>query len=79
MYVFLDEFQKLPGWAGQLKLIYDSFQNLKLLASGSASLNLEQGAINNLAGRYFVIEASATLLPNQPARFRGIVTEVAFP
>ncbi|WP_449462348.1 AAA family ATPase [Tardisphaera miroshnichenkoae] len=38
-YVFLDELQKLPDWDSRLKVLYDSFPNLKFVVSGSASLD----------------------------------------
>ncbi len=56
VYVFLDELQKLPDWDSQLKVLYDSFPNLRLVVSGSASLDLEERVTNNLAGRYFKVE-----------------------
>jgi len=54
--VFLDEVQKLKAWSSQVKLIYDSFPNIKIVLSGSASLQLENEARSNLAGRYFAID-----------------------
>ncbi len=56
VYLFLDEVQKLPGWSSQVKLIYDTFPQMKIVISGSASLQLESSAANDLAGRYFAIE-----------------------
>ena len=56
VFVFLDEVQKLKAWSSQVKLIYDSFPNIKIVLSGSASLQLENEARSNLAGRYFAID-----------------------
>jgi predicted AAA+ superfamily ATPase len=56
IYLFLDEVQKLKNWSSQVKLIYDNFPNIRIIISGSASLQLEAQAISNLAGRYFIIE-----------------------
>lgn len=56
IYLFLDEVQKLKNWSSQVKLIYDNFPNIRIVISGSASLQLEAQAISNLAGRYFIIE-----------------------
>ena len=53
IYLFLDEIQKLDNWASQIKLLYDAFPNIKFIVSGSASLQLERMAMNNLAGRHF--------------------------
>lgn len=51
VYIFLDEIHKLPRWAEEIKLLYDFNPNLKLVLSGSASLNLMRGAEESLAGR----------------------------
>jgi hypothetical protein len=55
VFIFLDEIVKLEDWANKLKLVYDAFPNLKFFISSSASFNLEQDAINILAGRYFLL------------------------
>lgn len=52
--VFLDEIAKLTEWSSQIKLIYDSFPNIKLILSSSSSVWLEDEAIKTLAGRYFI-------------------------
>jgi len=56
IYVFFDEIQKLKDWDSKIKIIYDNFPNIKFILSGSASLQLEKDAANNLAGRYFLRE-----------------------
>lgn len=56
IYLFFDEIQKLKNWSSQIKAIYDSLPNARIVLSGSASLQLEQSAINDLAGRHFIIE-----------------------
>jgi len=53
--VFFDEITKFKDWASELKLIYDSHPNIKFYISSSSSINLEEEAIKNLAGRYFLI------------------------
>ncbi len=53
--VFFDEITKFKKWASELKLIYDSSPNIKFYISSSSSINLEEDAIKNLAGRYFLI------------------------
>ena len=55
IFVFFDEITKFKKWAGELKLIYDSSPNIKFCISSSSSINLEEEAIKNLAGRYFLI------------------------
>lgn len=63
IYLFLDEIQKLDNWASQIKLLYDAFPNIKFIVSGSASLQLERMAMNNLAGRHFSIDVPVLSLP----------------
>ena len=55
IFVFFDEITKFKKWASELKLIYDSSPNIKFCISSSSSINLEEDAIKNLAGRYFLI------------------------
>ncbi len=40
-YVFLDEVQEINHWSEMLKEIFDSFPKLKMVVTGSSSLNLE--------------------------------------
>ncbi len=49
-YLFLDEIQKLPHWADLIKTYYDNEENLKIIVSGSASLEVKKGK-ETLAGR----------------------------
>ncbi len=49
-YLFLDEIQKLPNWPDLVKTIYDIEENIKIILSGSASLDLQQYK-ETLAGR----------------------------
>src|SRR3989338_5904713 len=56
--VFFDEITKFKLWASELKLIYDACPNIKFYISSSSSINLEEEAIKNLAGRYFLINIS---------------------
>ncbi|MBI2548013.1 ATP-binding protein [Candidatus Woesearchaeota archaeon] len=55
IFVFFDEITKFKKWAGELKLIYDSSPNIKFCVSSSSSINLEEEAVKNLAGRYFLM------------------------
>jgi len=54
IFVFLDEIVKLDEWANKIKLIYDAFPNIKFAVSSSSSIGLEEEAIKNLGGRYFL-------------------------
>ncbi|MEM4215323.1 MAG: ATP-binding protein [Candidatus Pacearchaeota archaeon] len=53
-YLFLfDEIQKVNNWEEQLKRIYDTFHNIKIIISGSESLFLRKKSKETLAGRIF--------------------------
>ena len=41
---FIDEIHKYPNWNQELKNIYDSFPNVKLIFSGSSSIDLVKGS-----------------------------------
>lgn len=56
IFVFIDEISKLDGWARKIKLVYDAFPNIKFMISSSSSTGLEEEAIKNLAGRYFLMK-----------------------
>jgi len=49
----LDEIQKLEDWRDQLIAIYDAFQNIKIMISGSESLFIKKESRETLAGRIF--------------------------
>ena len=51
IFLFLDEVQKSKNWTADVKLIYDNLPNIKILISGSASLNILSKARKTLAGR----------------------------
>lgn len=56
IYLFLDEAQKSKDWISDVKLIYDNLRNIKILVSGSASLNILSEAKRSLAGRAIYYE-----------------------
>ncbi|MEM4381299.1 MAG: ATP-binding protein [Candidatus Caldarchaeum sp.] len=56
LYLFVDEAQKSPDWASELKLIYDNYKNIRIVVSGSAGLNLLAEAKRSLAGRALYYE-----------------------
>ena len=43
-YLAIDEIHKYPEWSMELKSISDTFENLKILASGSSALEISQGS-----------------------------------
>jgi len=55
IFVLLDEIAKLGEWANKIKLLYDAFPNIKFMVSSSSSVGLEEQAVKNLAGRYFLV------------------------
>jgi predicted AAA+ superfamily ATPase len=73
-YLFLDEIQGLPRIDLLLKLIFDHFPHVKVLATSSSSLLLLQGLTDSLAGRKYFIE----LLPLTLSEYAGIQVEDYF-
>jgi len=55
-YLFLDEVQDYPRIDLLLKLIFDHFPHIKVLATSSSSILLPQGLTDSLAGRKYFIE-----------------------
>lgn len=51
--ILLDEIQKLDNWEAQLKTIYDTMRNIKIIISGSESLFILKKLKETLAGRMF--------------------------
>lgn len=43
-FIAFDEIHKYPNWSLELKSIYDTFPNLKILASGSSALEIHKGS-----------------------------------
>ena len=43
-WIVFDEIHKYPSWSKELKSIYDTFPNLKILASGSSALEIFKGS-----------------------------------
>ncbi len=73
-YLFLDEIQKIPNWPDLLKTIYDTEQNLKILISGSSSLEL-RGYKETLAGRILTFYLPV-LTFKEFARYHGFLSEI---
>ena len=51
IFLFLDEIHKLKDWENKIKVLYDLNLKIKLVLSGSASLNLMRQSRESLAGR----------------------------
>jgi len=67
-FLFLDEIQAFPRVDLLLKLIYDHFPQVKVLATSSSSLLLLHGLTDSLAGRKYFIE----LMPLTLSEYSGI-------
>jgi len=52
-YFFLDEFQHTEEGGKKLKLLYDTFENIKFIITGSSSLELTGKTSKHLVGRMF--------------------------
>jgi predicted AAA+ superfamily ATPase len=74
IYLFLDEVQKAKNWVADVKLIYDNLRNIKILVSGSASLNILSEAKKSLAGRAIYYELKP-LSFNEFLKLKGIQIE----
>ncbi len=55
-YLAIDEIHKYVGWQAEIKTILDSFPNLKLVVSGSSSLNLDYASAD-LSRRHIMLHA----------------------
>ena len=51
-YLFIDEAQRLDNPGLTLKIIYDQFKHIKVVATGSSSFNLKNKLSDALTGRY---------------------------
>ncbi len=53
-YLFIDEVHRYPAWSGEIKNIYDTFQNLKIVFSGSSALQIykAEGDLSRRASMY---------------------------
>lgn len=73
-YLFLDEVQGFPRIDLMLKLIFDHFPHVKVLATSSSSVLLLQGLTDSLAGRKYYIE----LLPLTLGEYTGMQVDDYF-
>ena len=53
IYILLDEFQVMEGIGKILKIFYDEFPLIKIIATGSSSLLINRNIKEGLTGRYF--------------------------
>jgi len=66
--LILDELHKMPNWKNYLKGVYDTkLPNLKIIVTGSASLDIFRQVGDSLAGRFFIHH----LLPFSPAELKN--------
>ncbi len=73
-YLFLDEVQYFPRIDLLLKLIFDHFPHVKVLATSSSSLLMMQDLTDSLAGRKYFIE----LLPLTLGEYIGNIVDDYF-
>jgi predicted AAA+ superfamily ATPase len=56
IYLAIDEIHKYIGWQAELKTILDAFPKIKLIVSGSSSLNLDYASVD-LSRRHVMVQA----------------------
>jgi len=54
-YLFLDEFHKVKNISWILKSLYDEFDNLKIIVTGSNNIEINKNITESFAGRKRVI------------------------
>jgi predicted AAA+ superfamily ATPase len=59
VFIFLDEVQKHKGWEKEIKILYDTYRNIKFFISGSNSLFIEKKTKESLAGRVYSFELNS--------------------
>jgi predicted AAA+ superfamily ATPase len=74
-YLFLDEIQKVPDWPDLLKTLYDTEEGLKMVISGSSSLDLKNYR-ETLAGRILTHRLPVFTF-KEYVRYNGCETDVA--
>lgn len=75
-YLFLDEIQKVENWPDLLKTIYDIERNLKIIISGSSSLELKEYK-ETLAGRIVTIHMPIFTF-KEYVRYWGLKSEITY-
>ena len=74
-FVFVDEAQKIDGIGNTLKIITDQFKHIKLLVSGSSSLQMNQATQESLTGRKFEFELFPISWAEYENHFGAIISE----
>jgi uncharacterized protein len=72
--ICFDEIHKYAGWSGELKSIYDSMQNLTIIASGSSALEIQRGS-HDLSRRAVVYSMAGLSFREYIGLAAGIETE----
>ena len=72
--ICFDEIHKYAGWSGELKSIYDSMQNLTIIASGSSALEIQRGS-HDLSRRAVVYSMAGLSFREYIGLEAGIKTE----
>jgi len=72
--ICFDEIHKYTGWSGELKSIYDSFQKLTILASGSSAMEIQKGS-HDLSRRAVVYPMKGLSLREYIELASGVKTE----
>ena len=72
--ICFDEIHKYAGWSGELKSIYDSMQNLTIIASGSSALEIQKGS-HDLSRRAVVYSMAGLSFREYIGLAAGIKTE----
>jgi uncharacterized protein len=75
--ICFDEIHKYTGWSGELKSIYDSMQNLTIIASGSSALEIQRGS-HDLSRRAVVYSMAGLSFREYIGLAEGIKTESVF-
>ncbi len=81
VYVFLDEIQYLKNPSNFLKLLVDHYKNIKVIASGSSTLEIRRKFKDSLVGRKVVFELNTLSFPEhllfkERADLLGVVDNV---
>ena len=72
--ICFDEIHKYAGWSGELKSIYDSMQNLTIIASGSSAIEIQRGS-HDLSRRAVVYSMAGLSFREYIGLAAGIKTE----
>lgn len=74
-HLFIDEIHKYDGWAREVKQIYDSYEDLQIVISGSSILDIYKG-MADLSRRFPIYEMQGLSFREYLNLFHGINTPV---